>query len=264
MDIDLLSKMVKEIILDNDAVTLPGIGSFVAEMVPSAFSDKGYTINPPYRRLYFSPRQGSDTLLVDFYASTNGVGKDDAVRIIVDFLSEMKDVLRSKKIVVFPGLGRLRATKENNFFFVSDEDLDIYPAGFGLRPVSLKTHVETEEEVSAAVEELKSMLDREVAEAPAEASEPVETPAEAVGPAADEPAASEEPVASEPPVASEAPVAVAEEDPSDRSDRWIAAVAVVFAVAVVLLVGFMLLGRLAPDVVDRLLYTREQLEILHY
>ena len=45
MDIDLLSKMVKELILDNDEVSLPGVGSFVAELVPSSFSDKGYTIN---------------------------------------------------------------------------------------------------------------------------------------------------------------------------------------------------------------------------
>ena len=56
MDIDLLAKMVRETILDHDAVTLPGIGSFMAEIVPSSFSDKGYTINPPYRRLFFSRR----------------------------------------------------------------------------------------------------------------------------------------------------------------------------------------------------------------
>ena len=31
MDIDLLSKMVKELILDNERVVLPGLGSFVAE-----------------------------------------------------------------------------------------------------------------------------------------------------------------------------------------------------------------------------------------
>ena len=37
MDIDLLSKMVKELILDNDRVVLPGLGSFVAEIVPSTF-----------------------------------------------------------------------------------------------------------------------------------------------------------------------------------------------------------------------------------
>ena len=53
MDIDLLSKMVKELILDNDKVVLPGLGCFTAEIIPASFSDKGYTINPPYRRLSF-------------------------------------------------------------------------------------------------------------------------------------------------------------------------------------------------------------------
>ncbi len=159
MDIDLLSKIVKEIVLDNDSVTLPGIGSFLAEIVPSSFSDKGYTINPPYRRLYFTRKEGNDTLLVDFYASSNKVSRDDATRIVVTFLSEMKDVLKEKKTVHFPGLGRLRATKENNFFFIPDEDLDIYPAGFGLAPISLKTHEETEDEVSAAVAGIASVLE---------------------------------------------------------------------------------------------------------
>lgn len=159
MDIDLLSKIVKEIVLDNDSVTLPGIGSFLAEIVPSSFSDKGYTINPPYRRLYFTRKEGNDTLLVDFYASSNKVSRDDATRIVVTFLSEMRDVLKEKKTVHFPGLGRLRATKENNFFFIPDEDLDIYPAGFGLAPISLKTHEETEDEVSAAVAGIASVLE---------------------------------------------------------------------------------------------------------
>ena len=159
MDIDLLSKIVKEMVLDNDSVTLPGIGSFLAEIVPSSFSDKGYTINPPYRRLYFTRKEGNDTLLVDFYASSNKVSRDDATKIVVTFLSEMRDVLKEKKTVHFPGLGRLRATKENNFFFIPDEDLDIYPAGFGLAPISLKTHEETEDEVSAAVAGIASVLE---------------------------------------------------------------------------------------------------------
>ena len=33
MDVDLLSKMIKELILDKDRVVLPGLGCFVAEMV---------------------------------------------------------------------------------------------------------------------------------------------------------------------------------------------------------------------------------------
>lgn len=57
MDTPLLAKMVRELILENDAVTLPGIGTFVAELVGASFSDKGYTINPPYRRLSFTQRR---------------------------------------------------------------------------------------------------------------------------------------------------------------------------------------------------------------
>ena len=128
MDIDLLSKMVRELILDSDEVTLPGLGTFVTEIVPSTFSDKGYTINPPYRRLYFREREnGSDDSLVRFYASSNHIPAEKARPIIMDFLTEMKVVLKEKKTIIFPGLGRLRATKENNFFFVADEDLDIWP-----------------------------------------------------------------------------------------------------------------------------------------
>ena len=150
--------MVKELILDEDRVTLPGLGSFVAEIVPAAFSDKGYTINPPYRRLFFRSRPDQGEELVNFYASSNKLEKEVAEKIIKDFLSELKDVLHDKKTVVFPGLGRLRATKENNLFFVADEDLDIYPDGFGLEPISLKTHHETPAQVAAAVVGLKSMM----------------------------------------------------------------------------------------------------------
>ena len=135
MDIDLLSKMVKELILDNDRVVLPGLGSFVAEVVPSTFSDKGYTINPPYRRLFFRPKPDEGDELAAFYASTNNVDKAMAERIIKDFVAELKPMLHTKKTIVFPGLGRLRATKENAIFFVANEDLDIYPAGFGLEPI---------------------------------------------------------------------------------------------------------------------------------
>ena len=178
MDIDLLAKMVKEAVLDHDAVTLPGVGCFVAELMPSTFSDKGYTINPPYRRLYFSPKQGSDTYLADLYARDNKeVDADMATRILTEFLAEMKEVLKVKKTVVFPGLGRLRATRENHFFFVADEDLDIYPEGLGLAPLSLKTHIETPEEVATAVAGLAELISEPEAEVvPEPEPEPIPEP----------------------------------------------------------------------------------------
>ncbi|MCI7514954.1 MAG: hypothetical protein MSA53_05230 [Bacteroidales bacterium] len=181
MDVDLLSKMVKELILDSDEVVLPGLGAFRAEIVPASFSDKGYTINPPYRRMFFRSKPDQGDSLALFYASSNNVSFEVASRIIRDFVSDLRSVLYERKTVILPGLGRLRATKENNVFFVADENLDIYPEGFALEAISLKNHVQTREEVSAAVQGLADMLD---IKAPQEASqeEPQEAPQEAPQP----------------------------------------------------------------------------------
>ena len=334
MDIDLLSKMVKELILDNDEVALPGVGTFVAEMVPSSFSDRGYTIHPPYRRLYFRQRvDETNTALVDFYS----VDAAQAQRIVSDFLLEMRDLLKQKKTIVFPGLGRLRATRENNFFFVADEDLDIYPAGYGLEPISLKTHQETPEEVSSVVEQLRAILtekktpapvvepvlDEEeesvaepvvepVAEPVAESDVKPEVPAEQ--PVAEpEPTVEPEPIVKSEPVAepvpepvatpaAEEPAVPAVEKPAKQKEvapvkepaklaevapkkepakptedvltkepvkrpawkiwMWIGISLV--ALVLLALIVFVILAHVAPDFIDSLLYTPEELEILHY
>ena len=275
MDIDLLAKMVKEAILDHDTVTLPGVGCFVAELVPSTFSDKGYTINPPYRRLYFSPKQGADTYLVDLYARDNEeVDANMAARILTEFLAEMKEVLKVKKTVVFPGLGRLRATRENHFFFVADEDLDIYPEGLGLAPLSLKTHVETPEEVATAVAGLAELI-AEPEEIPVQAGndeeeqvpEPEPTAEPAPEPAPEpEQEPTPEPIPEPEPIHEPAPEPIPEPEPEPKKSHrkfWRVAL-IVLCVLVGLLLIFVLLSRLAPGLLDPLLYSREELQILRY
>lgn len=162
MDIDLLAKMIRDVVLEKDEVALPGLGVFVAEFVPASFSDKGFTINPPYKRLSFRQEDNAgDDTLVRMYAEANNIGEDAAARIVNDFLSGLKDILMVRKAVVFPELGKLRATRENNFFFIADENLDIYPEGFGLEPVSLKTHQEAVSEVAETIAGLRSILEPE-------------------------------------------------------------------------------------------------------
>ena len=252
MDIDLLSKMVKELILDNDRVVLPGLGSFVAEIVPSTFSDKGYTINPPYRKLHFRAKPDEGSELVQFYSETNNVEFAVAERIIKDFISELKPVIHTKKIVVFPGLGRLRATKENNLFFVADEDLDIYPDGFALEPVSLKTHQETREEVAAVVTDLKSILQEPEAEPVVELPEPVVEEPVVEMPA---PEVQVEEIQVEEPVI---------EDLAKKKGSLKKALIIVLSIIFVLLLAYAIVGRVAPDFVDSFLYTPEELKILNH
>ena len=270
MDIDLLSKMVYDLILDNDRVALPGVGCFVAEIVPASFSDKGYTINPPYRKLYFRSKPDDGELLVKLYAKSNGVAEEDARRILTEFLAEMKDILFARKVIVFPGLGRLRATRENNLFFVADEALDIYPEGFGLEPLSLKTHKETEQELSATMDELGDILGSGTVD------EPVEEPAaEVVAEPGAEPVAEvtteekTEPIAE--PVAEPSPVAEPVAEPVTGETRKMSTgkivlitLASLLGLAAVLFGIFVLLVNCFPDFLDSLLYTKEELYIINY
>lgn len=286
MDIDLLSKMVKELILDNDRVALPGLGSFVAEIVPSTFSDRGYTINPPYRRLFFRSRPDDGELLVKFYAESNNVDLEIAEKIIRDFIIELKSVLHTKKTVVFPGLGRLRATKENNLFFVADEDLDIYPAGFGLEPISLKTHVETPQEVAAVVEGLKEIITEPVEESidialqeeviPTEWTEPEPQPEPAPKPEPEaEPQPEPDPEQKAEPVPEPEPKPEAQSEPEPeaqsepalepkKSGKVLKTILIVIAVLIILLAVYVVAMRLFPDFLNNLLYTPEELEIINF
>lgn len=289
MDIDLLSKMVYDLILENDKVALPGVGCFVAEIVPATFSDKGYTINPPYRKLYFRSHPDDGSLLVDLYAKSNGVSQEAARGIITDFLSEMKEILLNKKVIVFPGLGRLRATKENNLFFVADETLDIFPEGLGLEPLSLKTHRETPEDLSAAMTELGGIMSsapeapaetsaQEPAATPVEAPVETETPAEeptepATEPEAISPAAEPEPIEPTPePTPEPAPVAEPEPAPQQHSaassssralKATLIAVLSLICLALIALIAFVLISRTNPELLDPLLYSAEELQILN-
>ncbi|MGN0190926.1 MAG: hypothetical protein ACI39U_04655 [Candidatus Cryptobacteroides sp.] len=271
MNIDLLSQMVYDLILENDRVSLPGMGVFVAEMVPATFTDRGYTINPPYRRLSFRSGGQQDNLLAELYAASNNVTAEVAQKVLVEFVSEMKAVLFVKKTVVFPGLGRLRATRENNIFFVADEALDIFPEGFALEPLSLKARRESAAEINRSVEKLGEILkgaDEAVDEASGDigAVRPVgnvgtEDQPEPSMPETSVPEPSM-PETSMPGPSGPEPVGVSK---SRKVWRGIGiAVAVAAALAAVAIGGFILLARLAPSFVDSLLYTPEQLQIINW
>lgn len=336
-----MSTMISELITDHNRVGLPGLGTFVAEVVPATFSDKGYTINPPYRRLSFHPSRSEDTLLIDFYAASNGISKEAAGLYLKQFLGEMKSVLKERKTIMLPGLGRLRATVENNFFFVPDPDLDIYPDGFALKPLSLKTismadeveiplfpPIEEEMEVKGAAEvEGESAGEaeaREISENKEETGGPVSpesiqpestqpeqrqsepAPHQASQPESEQlqpesgpvlqPEQQPEPGKQEPQPESEqsqpqpAPQPQAEQSqpqpkqetwqpqpapqPQSRPEtgpvhaprrfRWWIPLLVLLAVAAVALLAFLTVAQVAPDFIDSILYTPEELRIINY
>lgn len=293
MDIDFLAKMVKELLLDNDKVALPGLGSFVAEMAPSVFSDRGYTINPPYRKLSFRENVEQDDLLVKFFAVSAGITEDESRTVLTAFIAEMREVLNRQKTIIFPELGRLRATKENNYFFVADEDMDIYPDGLGLEPVSLKAHSQPEQEMAGKMVPEKTRetvpemsretvpeMSREIVPEKAEPVEDSEVDAveseeedvpEVTGSGNEDEKSGDgiSDVDARPDVDAGRDEDYVEEaggkkGPGKGARVALIVVCTVVALAVVALGVFILLAHLCPDFIDSILYTEEELEILRY
>jgi hypothetical protein len=183
-----------------------------------------------------------------------------ADKVIRDFVSELREVLFSRKMVVFPGLGRLRATKENAVFFIPDEDLDIYPEGFALEPISLKTHVETKEEVAVVMEELKQIVVE-----PQTVEEQIETESDdPVVESVQEPVA--EPVIEKEPVAESTPVAEPEVQEKKKPSFWrvLGKTLLILVIAAVAALGaYLLVAHFMPEFLDNILYTPEELEIIN-
>ena len=289
MDVRLLSGMIGELMLETDSLSLPGIGTFTAEEMPASFSDKGYTVNPPYRRLSFTSAQVEDDRLAALYAASNqGLSLADASSIISSFCVSLSEELKSRKSVDLPGLGRLRSTREGQLFFVADPDLDISPDACGLTSVSLKTHSlsvadlpELDQKPSETIpeqpksqnrdqkpletipEEPKTQnLDQNLAKSIPEPEMADQVGHDEAATGHDEAALGHDAPAPAPKPAKTPATAPARKQrkPKSKAFKWTVGL---LSAAAVLLVAFVVVSRLAPDFTDKLLYTPEQLEILN-
>ncbi len=227
-----MAEMIRELVPCSEEIALPGLGVFVVEEVPAAFSDRGYTVNPPYLRLAFRQKSSEDNSLVNLYAKKKSISQKEAATILGGFFKRLAAVLKDKKSVNLPGMGRLRATNENIFFFVQNEDIDIYPQGFGLESISLKTLTSPADDEDLLLE----LVDDEPVE---EIPDQVGDDREAVGD-------------------------VREAVVEDKAG--VGALKIVLWSVLGLVVLFFallaILGRVAPQLVDPLLYNSQELELL--
>ena len=232
MDVGQLAERIRELVPCSEEIALPGLGVFVVEEVPAAFSDRGYTVNPPYLRLAFRQKSSEDNSLVNLYARKKSISQKEAATILGGFFKRLAAVLKDKKSVTLPGMGRLRATNENIFFFVQNEDIDIYPQGFGLGSISLKT-------LTSPADDEDLLLDL----------------------------VDDEPVGESPDQVGDGKEAVVEgkEEVLDGKAGARALRIVLWSVLGLVVLFFALLailGRVAPQLVDPLLYNSQELELL--
>ncbi|NMB36545.1 MAG: hypothetical protein GX993_00705 [Bacteroidales bacterium] len=300
MDVSLFSRTIKELILDNDRVGVPGLGHFVAELMPASFSDRRTMINPPYRRMSFVKDDVSSVereLFLSKLEEISDVPEDEIDGKYNIFVRKFISNLEEEKSADLPSLGRMHATSRNEYFFVADEDLDIYPDGIGLEPVSIKApdpdfvpvappepEAESAPESEAEQEQEQEQLESELEQTYTNETEVDEQP---------EIEPSEEPK-QEPEIEKE-PVEVTEVDPEEEQDSepkseskkewytsydydkdhdsesgsskktvWLRIIVaiIVLLIALALLLYFFRDSEWLSPLLDKLLYTKEELRIL--
>lgn len=288
MDTALLSRMLKCLLSQYDSVSLPDFGKFILEDVPASFSDKGFTINPPYKKVVFVPVVGEDNILCESYSEANGVSMSIARENISGCVRGIVSDLKNSKQVDLPQLGKLKMTRGGTVLFVAMQGLELRPQLDMLVPISLKSRdMMAPEPVAAPVAEPVV----EVAPEPVVEVIPEAAPESVAEPDLEEPTVEPEPepvvesvIEAEPepvvePVAEPEPTPDPIEDPAiepepapepapapkkRRRTNWFVVLLIVLLVLVVL--GFLalaVLGRLKPELVDQFLYTKEELEILN-
>ncbi len=141
MDISLFSKCIKDLIVENDRVAVPYLGTFMAEMMPASYSDRLTTIHPPYRKMSFRKGEVSldeGGLVLGKVVQETGVTLEQAAVELGWCLSRLCSELEGSKNCKLPGLGVMRANARNEFFFVPDDNLDIWPDGLGFESIPIK------------------------------------------------------------------------------------------------------------------------------
>lgn len=249
MDISLFAKCLKYLLLKNDEVVVPGLGSFAAQTVAESAEEDGTPI-PPYRKIAYSPAEKEDDgTFLRWLAKFLPEGSDAEAE-FREFIEDLSGEMDQTRSVELEGLGTLRSTGHKIYYFTCNNDLFVYPDVPGQESVGAMLPEELAEEESKPIE----LSDEKWARADEEET------------ATQEQKAPEEPVKEAPePTKPEPEPEVAEPEPESPRNRLIGNILLIIFVVLIFLMIAVTLFKDMPwmsNLLDHLLYTKEELEIL--
>ncbi len=249
MDISVFSKCLKDLLLRNDEIVVPGLGVFTAQIVADEVNEDG-TARTPYRKILYSPVQKpEDGMFLRWLAKYLPEGSD-AESELQEFLLDLSGELEDNRAVELGDLGQLHSSAHKIYYFVSNTDVFEYPDVPGQESIGALLPEEYAEEDSKPIElDTDKWIKQED-----------NTPAPAPEQPAGEPARKPEPV----------PEEAEEEEEEDtpapsRTSILIGNILLIlFVVIIFLMIAVSLLKDLPwmSNLLDHLLYTKEELQIL--
>ena len=272
MTIQDLSKIIRELISSNEeCVQLPGFGSFIVVDTPSEIINDGRAITPPSRKIIFeSSSDANDPYFTEKYSKLAGISLKTAKGEVSEFLSQLKRELVEKTKVEIPQFGTICFGEKGSFVFEAEVAFDFEADSYCLETIPLKPRG-TAEPASTPQKEQEQILEVLDIELVDEQVDELADEAE-VADEADESdkaeVAAEVPAEIAPEVAAEVVCAEGEqkvaENLSGHNKRWVLwSVLVAVGVLVLLIVLMVVFKEQLKPLLEQLLYSKEELEILH-
>lgn len=138
MKTSLLGELCSKLLLTHNRVSLPGMGSFMAEELPARIQKKGHIIVPPSRRISFKTTETwNDGLLEKSYARYAHISVSEAKEKLRITVENIKESLNRNHVVQIENLGTLQSSASGKILFTSNRKDDLYPEGFGLKPLPI-------------------------------------------------------------------------------------------------------------------------------
>lgn len=274
MNLSDLSNLLRQLLSENDKVSLPGMGHFVIVDIHSELINGGKAITPPSRKIVFESSDGdSDKLLVLAYCRERGISENDAAKELSELLRQFKKELVDNAGAEIPGFGRITFGAGGSFVFESDDSFDVAADSYCLETLPLKI---MNDQQPVEEEFVIDSLDIEMAD-PEENEQPLETEEKEVAVVSEKlekPEAYEESVTSEEPEESaeqEKPAEIVEQpvretlvaEPEKQKCRWLLWVAAFVGILIILVILVFLFKEELMPLLEKLLYSKEELEILH-
>jgi len=131
-----VSQYISELLLDNDCVTIPGFGGFVANYQSALVSGNAHvSFNPPSKQLLFNVKLNqNDGLLVTKLSTTQDISYKQAEEQVLEFVHSIKKQLHQTGIFTLDGIGVFFLNANSSIEFQPNVDVNLFADSFGLSP----------------------------------------------------------------------------------------------------------------------------------
>lgn len=128
-----LHRHIETLLLENDCLTVPGLGGFVAHYIPAKYNVDSFSFEPPTRIIGFNQQlKMNDGLLVQSYMALYGLSYADAYRLVEQEVEQLKEKLYIEGEIEIENIGTLSYDINGHYDFVPLDNLLTTPSLYAL------------------------------------------------------------------------------------------------------------------------------------